>query len=176
MEIAVWFGGRHIKLWRSSKKRQFYVPRLCALNPLQSASAKCLGITSSFLRCPFRRHVKGVHCGFSRSRLRPSIIGAGCPGGVVSPPSSCPRFILQPLGVRRSGGWASKGRARHPPLPRPRLQGRILTKVGFLNGPTTWKATSGVGSSSAMACFHITGKYMQTQLFSQYDSVIITAG
>lgn len=83
---------------------------------------------------------------------------SGSPGGVV-PLSPLSPVYPAPFGVRRSRGWASKGRARHPPLPRPRHPGRILTKAGFLNGPTIWKGTSGDGLSSAMACFPITGEF-----------------
>lgn len=141
------------------------------LSPLQSASAKCLGITS--------RPSSGVHSGvmwrgftvvsvaLDRSsvertrrcpRLRP-----GRPGGEVSL-SPLPPVYPAAFGVRRSGGWA-KGRARHPPLPRPRHQGRTLTKAGFLNGPTIWKGISGDGLSSAMACFHITGKFYRRSVW-----------
>ncbi len=122
---------------------------------------------SSFLRCPFpascergfavvslapdRTLLRRAHSSAPTSSLRQSRWGS-----VPVPPLS--PVYPAPFGVRRSGGWASKGRARHPPLPRPRHQDRILTKAGFLNGPTIWKATSGGGSSSAMACSHITGK------------------
>lgn len=158
----------------------FYPVQLCALNPLQSASAKCLGITS---RPSFGVHSGVMWKGFTvvslaldwtppssveliRQRRRPC---PGCPGGVAPLVPRCPPVHPASFGVRRSGGWASKGRARHPPLPRPRLQGRILTKAGFLNGPTTWKGTSEDGSSSAMACFHITGKFRgrSVQCFSK---------
>lgn len=118
-----------------------YLVQLCALNPPQSASAKCLGITS---RPWFGVHSsvmwKGITVvplsifglrAFSAELIRQSYI---LPLVVsLSPPS--PVYPV-PFGVRRTGGWASRGRARHPPLPRPRHQGRILTKDGFLNGPT----------------------------------------
>lgn len=160
--LLIWWP-LHQTTWRPSKGFLFYLAQLCVLDSLQSASAKCLGITS----CPS----SGVHScvmwnDFTVASLSlwtgPSSVEDPPPPqkvsrGVVSlsPPS---QVYPEPFGVQRSGGWASKGRARHPPLPRPRHQGRILTKDGFLNGPTISRGTSGDGLSSAMACFHITGK------------------
>lgn len=174
-----WFSGSLIRLYGGHVRNFLSTQRSSVLWIL---SAVCISKVSwhhfsSFLRCPFPASCeRGSRWSLSprtgpssvelfRQRRRPR---SSSPGGVASLFPLSPVYPA-PFGVRRSGGWASKGRARHPPLPRPRHQDRTLTKAGFLNGPTTWKATSGGGLSSAMVCFHITGKFFRhrVQYFSK---------
>lgn len=141
---------------------------ICSLHQ-QSVSASLLVLPPMSIPASCER---GSWCALS-SRTGPSSVelirqcrrpSPGGPGGVacLSPLS---QVYPAPLAVQRSGGWASRRRARHPPLPRPRHQVRTLIKAGFLNGPTIWKGTSGDGLSSAMACFHITGKLCGRSVF-----------
>lgn len=138
-------------LWILCSLHQQTVLASLLVLPAVSVPASCEGASRWFLSLwTGPSSVERIH---QCRRPRP-----GRPGGVVSLSPLSPVYPA-PFGVRRSGGWASKGRARHPPLPRPRHRGRILTRAGFLNGPTIWKGISGDGLSSAMACFHITGKF-----------------